>query len=188
MWTKYFCHIYSRVAKMLRTSSWNMTKLKDLQKALIPDPELETIVLSNKFTEFPERLLHVDVDNWSRFLVDQESAIVTKASEVIEIEFPDATSSVSFRIDNPGHSVAPIVVKVDLSTNQDTELSLCYRLDGTTGKSRGAQCGRRNVKKGENQVFFRIIRPGARGRLTISPAEAQNIMLGSIKAKYEELF
>ena len=140
---------------------------RNIEKALLQDPELEQIVLQDKFDKLSLTHTWIEGTKWKDFVTTKPAENIEYEGDSIKARFSD-NSSLTIALDYPAGPVDPGVVRLDITSANETELSLCYtaKNDDIRGSK---QCTTRNLKKGRNELFFRIIEPDLTGSLVISP-------------------
>ncbi len=158
---------------------------RNIEKALIPDPELEQMVLEAKFDTLEKTTTHLRGTNWTDYLIDTAKPITVKDG-MLETLISEK-SPLSLKIDSPDSardSAPPTAVKFDVTSKIDTELSFCYTPNDSSPYAH-EQCANRGVKTGRNELYFRILKPGRTGSLVIKAKEQETFLIHTLMAKQE---
>lgn len=131
---------------------------RNLEKALILDPQLEQTVLKMKFDRLTT-ILHQD--NFNKAQLPKESSV----------ELPLNSSETQH---------TPSILKLDVTADNATELSICYINQETNAK----QCEKRKITSGSDEFFTRILKPSKQAALEITadPPVAWAISSYTVKA------
>lgn len=157
---------------------------RNLLKGVKSDEILEQLVIQDKFDQLPDLRGVIDGSKWKESLFALSGATAQEFEGTIEIKFGSQPSSVAFRLDKTDRFSDPSAVKIDLVSDMDNEISICYKTSDSDGQRRG-QCKKRVVREGQNSLFFRIIDPDKRGLLEFRSLNSGRFFINSIVAKRE---
>ncbi len=149
---------------------------RNIEKALRRDPELEQLVVRDKFNEMREVLFDLN------FAADQKGV---RDSSAISRQKGDTGfisthgSSVSFSPGFEGKQVLPekMAVRLDIDSEKAMNLLCCYK-SGTVKGRKGKQCQIRKLVAGSNEIFLRVLTPDKNGVFFLFPPKKR------VKGKY----
>ncbi len=151
----YIHHIDFEIAKKLIEMErpdvvLDLRVARNIGKALRQDPELEQLVLKNKFDSLGEIFLDLypAADKKGLF---ENSAINKQKKDSAPVSFP-------INFEKEQGLPEKIAVRLDIASDQAMDIVCCYgsgKMQGHTGK----QCQLRTLGVGNNEIFLRILSP-----------------------------
>lgn len=125
---------------------------RNLDKALVPDPELEQFILGRYFQKHPSPLQ-----------IFEEKKLQNYVTPVGSLHMP---------LKSTAGAKKPDVAALRLNSKTKTKILLCYR-----DKEQPLQrhhCQERGLQEGENRLYFRLYGPGGEGILDIRKTKAKS--------------
>ena len=140
---------------------------RNLHLALEPDPEFEESLLKQQFLQSKTTLFQLKAAGGDTAYVHSPFARVTEAKDGLRIASDQEYPSLIFTSPQDNESS---VVRVELSSKHDTDLLLYYTTEEHPEFS-PEQIIKRPVKKGENDIYFRLPRSAPSGTLQFFPGK-----------------
>ncbi len=142
---------------------------RNLHLALEPDPEFEESLLKQQFHSSQTTVFQLDKTRGDKAYVHSPFARVTAAEDGLRILSEKEYPSLIFTSKKSSGS-NPYVVRIELNSEHDTELLLYYTSEEHPEFS-PEQIIKRPVKKGDNDIYFRLPHAAPSGILQFFPGK-----------------
>lgn len=156
---------------------------RNIQRALRPDPELETIRLRPSFERGEDQTTLIGPDGWEERMLEMSGASIQAANDATLVEFKLPRASVSFAFKSERELPESTAVRLSLDGFQDSSLVLCHQSTGTSEAEQ--QCTIREIRQGSNELLFRLVFPEKQGKLAIYPKTPGKIALKELTVSPE---
>ena len=157
---------------------------RNIQRALRPDPELEQMILKNRFAELTEDIVSSDGAEIFSTVMEKENVVVKRLKSSMVFEFKEKNSRISFKSDYPSNHSEPAAIRIDVDSSQNSTIRFCYTPE-TPNLHAQSQCSKREVEKGNNQIFLRVVKPEKHGSLEMTAEFPGRYVLNSIVVRRE---
>lgn len=142
---------------------------RNLPLAMAQDQEIEKELVQEEFARIEDTCLHLDADRAQSEIVDSHDLSVTRKSDGLLL---DASGVDPYLVFSSGKCLrsGEMVVHISLTSPQETEMQFYY----TTAEQQGfsSEFSRiLHIQKGDNELFFRIPRPGIAGKIRLDPGK-----------------
>lgn len=153
---------------------------RHLSAMLEPDPELERAILEKHAAISADVRLRLDGAQGAESLGQASQLTIQQKPDGILLQATgnDPSLELNFAAETGGD---PLLVRLSLDSPQDTELELFYTTPETDEFSGGQKISRK-IRRGENNLLFRLPHPRTAGRLRLDPGMAPgNYLLRSLE-------
>jgi len=140
---------------------------RNLPLALAQDQEMEKDLLQEEFKRTEGSCLHLDADSAQLAILDSHDLSVIKNSDGLLL---NASGADPYLVYSCGKCVrnGESIVHISLTSPQDTEMQFYYTTEERQEFS-SAFSKILHIQKGDNELFFRIPRPGIVGKIRLDP-------------------
>ena len=157
---------------------------RNIQRALRPDPELEQMILRNRFTGLLEDIVSRDGAEILSTVMKKENVVVKRLKSSMDLEFKKKKSRILFKSDYPSNHSEPAVIRIDVDSRQNATIRFCYTAE-TPNLHAQSQCSKREVEKGNNQIFLRVVKPEKHGSLEMTAEHPGSYVLNNVVVRRE---
>ncbi len=142
---------------------------RNLPRALAQDQELEKELVQEEFARADGACLYLDGGRAQPEIVDSHDLRFVKEGEGLLLTAMGADPYLVYSSEKCA-GMGETVVHISMTAPQETEMQFYYTTEGLLGFS--APFSRTlQIQKGENQLFFRVPRPGIAGRIRLDPGK-----------------
>ena len=159
---------------------------RNLLKALRPDHDLEQTVLSSKFETITQMshsrggpALHNTIDL-------RGNGLISRDTNGVGFELETEKSSLSIVVESSSEP-GPEIVRLDLSSDKQATIRLCYEADASSAEPMIPECVKRTLAVGQNSLYLRILEPLGEGRIILTPLQPGGYHLASLTIKKDAL-
>jgi len=142
---------------------------RNLPLALAQDQEMEKDLLQEEFKRTEGSCLHLDADSAQSAILDSHDLSVIKNSDGLLL---NASGADPYLVYSCGKCVrnGESIVHISLTSPQDTEMQFYYTTEERQEFS-SAFSKILHIQKGDNELFFRLPRPGIVGKIRLDPGK-----------------
>lgn len=140
---------------------------RNILKALEPDRELENEMASKQFHQLKHSLLQIDKSSGAAEVASSAEVMLLSVADGLQISSTSPYPALGFQYD-PGNDEGSVVVQIRLSSQQETQCLLYYTTKEKSVFIPSHTLGL-EVKKGYNELYFRLPDPGNMGKLQFHP-------------------
>lgn len=142
---------------------------RNLPLALAQDQEIEMELAQEEFARTEDACLHLDGGRAQSEIIDRHDLQVTKDGEGLALNASGADPYLVYS-SNKCAGKGEAVVHMALTSPQETEMQFYYTTAEQPGFS-AAFSRVLHIKKGNNQLFFRVPRPGIADKIRLDPGK-----------------
>jgi len=158
---------------------------RNLLVALALDQSLQKELVKKQFPQSNNIRLHIDANSGDREFTSSVGVEVNSMDDGLQIQSEEQYPTLVFQYTS-GDGEAPLMVRIQLSSHQQTKWLLYYTTEETTNFT-PAHTLSMEVKKGYNEYFFRLPDPGSVGKIQFHPGDAPGeYLLHSFIVKRQE--
>lgn len=155
---------------------------RNLQRALRPDPELEQLIVSNKFEKLQPPLTTMDGAALHDAIVERKQVSTDINGDAVTVGFAANKSTLSLRISLGRDLDGNAAVRLIGDSRGEMKARICYQ-PGSIEHPGEQQCVDRDFVPGNNELLFRILKPEPEGILSLVSAGKGTIGLKSVTVK-----
>jgi hypothetical protein len=114
----------------------------------------------------------------------KENVVVKRLKSSMDLEFKKKKSRIVFKSDYPSNHSEPAAIRIDVDSGQNSTMRFCYTPENPDHYAQ-SQCSKREVEKGNNQIFLRVVKPEKHGSLEMTAEHPGSYVLNNVVVRRE---